>query len=82
MGREYDQDTTVGSSTLRIRTRGRAVLSNPMTNRGTAFDTGVSAVQRPGGADGGISGAGLALGVAGGVGGLWVVWHARRRARC
>ncbi|AXH96505.1 NAD-dependent malic enzyme [Ornithinimicrobium avium] len=37
MGREYDQDTTVGSSTLRIRTRGRAVLSNPMTNRGTAF---------------------------------------------
>lgn len=37
MGREYDQDTTVGNSTLRIRTRGRAVLSNPMTNRGTAF---------------------------------------------
>ncbi|GAA1185867.1 oxaloacetate-decarboxylating malate dehydrogenase [Ornithinimicrobium humiphilum] len=37
MGREYDQDTTVGNSVLRIRTRGRAVLSNPMTNRGTAF---------------------------------------------
>ena len=37
MGREYDQDTTVGNSPLRIRTRGRAVLSNPMTNRGTAF---------------------------------------------
>jgi malate dehydrogenase (oxaloacetate-decarboxylating) len=37
MGREYDQDTTIGNGTLRIRTRGRAVLSNPMTNRGTAF---------------------------------------------
>ncbi len=37
MGREYDQDTTVGNSPLRIRARGRAVLSNPMTNRGTAF---------------------------------------------
>ncbi|NLG20782.1 MAG: NAD-dependent malic enzyme [Actinomycetales bacterium] len=37
MGREYDQDTTVGSAPLRIRARGRAVLSNPMTNRGTAF---------------------------------------------
>ena len=37
MGREYDQDTTIGAGKLRIRTRGRAVLSNPMTNRGTAF---------------------------------------------
>ncbi|MFK5633602.1 MULTISPECIES: NAD-dependent malic enzyme [unclassified Ornithinimicrobium] len=34
---EYEQDTTQGSPTLRIRSRGRAVLSNPMTNRGTAF---------------------------------------------
>jgi malate dehydrogenase (oxaloacetate-decarboxylating) len=35
--REYEQDTTIGAGTLRIRARGRAVLSNPMTNRGTAF---------------------------------------------
>ncbi len=35
--RDYDQDTTARGGTLRIRTRGRAVLSNPMTNRGTAF---------------------------------------------
>ena len=34
---EYEQDTTQGSPALRIRSRGRAVLSNPMTNRGTAF---------------------------------------------
>lgn len=35
--RDYEQDTTTGAGTLRIRARGRAVLSNPMTNRGTAF---------------------------------------------
>jgi malate dehydrogenase (oxaloacetate-decarboxylating) len=35
--REYEQDTTTRGGPLRIRTRGRAVLSNPMTNRGTAF---------------------------------------------
>ena len=35
--REYEQATAVGNAPLRIRTRGRAVLSNPMTNRGTAF---------------------------------------------
>src|SRR5690349_337221 len=35
--RDYQQDTTLGAGTLRIRARGRAVLSNPMTNRGTAF---------------------------------------------
>jgi malate dehydrogenase (oxaloacetate-decarboxylating) len=34
---DYEQDTTVAAGTLRIRARGRAVLSNPMTNRGTAF---------------------------------------------
>lgn len=34
---DYESDTTIGDSVLRIRTRGRAVLSNPMTNRGTAF---------------------------------------------
>ena len=33
----YEQDTTAAEPTLRIRARGRAVLSNPMTNRGTAF---------------------------------------------
>ncbi|MGC5585217.1 NAD-dependent malic enzyme [Ornithinimicrobium sp. W1665] len=37
MKREYEQATAVGNAKLRIRTRGRAVLSNPMTNRGTAF---------------------------------------------
>ena len=35
--RDYEQDTTVADAPLRIRARGRAVLSNPMTNRGTAF---------------------------------------------
>ncbi len=35
--RDYEQDTSSGASILKIRTRGRAVLSNPMTNRGTAF---------------------------------------------
>jgi malate dehydrogenase (oxaloacetate-decarboxylating) len=35
--RDYEQDTSGGQGPLRIRTRGRAVLSNPMTNRGTAF---------------------------------------------
>ncbi len=35
--REYDMDTTTRGGALRVRTRGRAVLSNPMTNRGTAF---------------------------------------------
>ena len=34
---EYEQDTTVRNAPLRIRARGRAVLSNAMTNRGTAF---------------------------------------------
>ena len=34
---DYSQDTTVRSDTMRITARGRAVLSNPMTNRGTAF---------------------------------------------
>jgi len=34
---DYEQDTTVADGKLRIRARGRAVLSNPMTNRGTAF---------------------------------------------
>jgi malate dehydrogenase (oxaloacetate-decarboxylating) len=37
MTADYEQDTTVAAGTLRIRARGRAVLSNPMTNRGTAF---------------------------------------------
>jgi malate dehydrogenase (oxaloacetate-decarboxylating) len=35
--RDYEQETVVRGGPLRIRTRGRAVLSNPMTNRGTAF---------------------------------------------
>ncbi len=34
---DYTQDTTVRSDIMRITSRGRAVLSNPMTNRGTAF---------------------------------------------
>ena len=34
---DYEQDTTVPAGTLRIRARGRSVLSDPMTNRGTAF---------------------------------------------
>ncbi len=37
MSAEYEQDTTVASGKLQIRARGRTVLSNPMTNRGTAF---------------------------------------------
>ncbi len=37
MSADYEQDTTVASGTLQIRARGRTVLSNPMTNRGTAF---------------------------------------------
>lgn len=35
--RDYEQETSTAGGTLRIRARGRAVLSNPMTNRGTAF---------------------------------------------
>jgi malate dehydrogenase (oxaloacetate-decarboxylating) len=35
--RDYEQDTGIRGAELRVRTRGRAVLSNPMTNRGTAF---------------------------------------------
>ena len=35
--RDYEQDSLVGDAPLRIRARGRSVLSNPMTNRGTAF---------------------------------------------
>jgi len=34
---DYSQDSTVRSDTMRIHSRGRTVLSNPMTNRGTAF---------------------------------------------
>ena len=34
---DYTLDSTVRSDTMRISARGRAVLSNPMTNRGTAF---------------------------------------------
>jgi malate dehydrogenase (oxaloacetate-decarboxylating) len=34
---DYTQNTTVRSDIMRISARGRAVLSNPMTNRGTAF---------------------------------------------
>ena len=34
---DYEQDTEVANSPLRIRARGRAVLTDPMTNRGTAF---------------------------------------------
>jgi malate dehydrogenase (oxaloacetate-decarboxylating) len=34
---DYEQDTKVADAPLRVRARGRAVLSNPMTNRGTAF---------------------------------------------
>ncbi len=37
MSADYEQDTTVAAGKLRIRARGRAVLSDPMTNRGTAF---------------------------------------------
>lgn len=35
--RDYDQDTTDQDAPLRISARGRAVLANPTTNRGTAF---------------------------------------------
>ncbi len=35
--RDYEQDTTTGFGPLRIRARGRAVMTNPTTNRGTAF---------------------------------------------
>lgn len=35
--RDFEQDSTIAGSPLRVRARGRAVLSNPMTNRGTAF---------------------------------------------
>ena len=35
--RDFDQDSTKSGAPLQIRARGRAVLSNPMTNRGTAF---------------------------------------------
>ena len=34
---DYDQDTTDPNAPIRIKARGRAVLSNPTTNRGTAF---------------------------------------------
>lgn len=37
MHHEYELDTANRDSTMQIRARGRAVLSNPMTNRGTAF---------------------------------------------
>ncbi len=38
--RDYQLDTALPGGPLRIRARGRAVLSNPMTNRGTAFTDG------------------------------------------
>ena len=34
---DYSQDTTDNDAPIRIRARARAVLSNPTTNRGTAF---------------------------------------------
>jgi malate dehydrogenase (oxaloacetate-decarboxylating) len=34
---EYDVDTTTRAGVLRLRGRGRRILVNPMTNRGTAF---------------------------------------------
>ncbi|WP_116111774.1 NAD-dependent malic enzyme [Austwickia chelonae] len=34
---DYELDTTHRDGSLRIHARGRAVLANPMTNRGTAF---------------------------------------------
>ena len=34
---DYEQDTSTGFGPLRIRARGRAVMTNPTTNRGTAF---------------------------------------------
>ncbi|GMA20933.1 NAD-dependent malic enzyme [Arsenicicoccus piscis] len=39
MHHDYELDTTRRDATMQIRTRGRAVLANPMTNRGTAFTT-------------------------------------------
>lgn len=39
MFKEYDLDTKHRDGGIAIRTRGRQVLSNPMTNRGTAFTT-------------------------------------------
>ena len=41
---DYDQDTTDQNSPLRIKARGRAVLANPTTNRGTAFTLAERAV--------------------------------------
>ena len=37
MNSDYELDTTRRDAPLRISARGRAVLANPMTNRGTAF---------------------------------------------
>ena len=34
---DYEQDTSTRFGPLRIKARGRAVMSNPTTNRGTAF---------------------------------------------
>ena len=34
---DYEQDTSTGFGPLRIKARGRAVMTNPTTNRGTAF---------------------------------------------
>lgn len=34
---DYELDTSRRDATMKINTRGRAVLANPMTNRGTAF---------------------------------------------
>ena len=34
---DYEQDTSTRFGPLRIRARGRAVMTNPTTNRGTAF---------------------------------------------
>ncbi|MBL8930775.1 MAG: NAD-dependent malic enzyme [Kineosporiaceae bacterium] len=34
---DYEQDTSTHFGRLKVRARGRAVLANPMTNRGTAF---------------------------------------------
>ncbi|CCH71560.1 malate dehydrogenase, (decarboxylating,NAD-requiring) (malic enzyme) [Nostocoides australiense Ben110] len=34
---DYEQDTSTGFGPLRIRARGRAVMTNPTINRGTAF---------------------------------------------
>lgn len=37
MEKEYELDTSTRNGRMRIRARGRMVLSNPITNRGTAF---------------------------------------------